>query len=162
MQDYVGYYGDLSNIVNIFPLIALVQSCAYSIYMTEETDHFMSGWSATIYMFIDTFGILMMWLNTFFYLRIWEVPGYLARMIMEVISDMKIFFVVYCFFHMAFAHAFFFLSYASLKEHQFITDYWNAFRYSYLTALGEFSYTPMFYGMEYKAKFKKTVKAEDN
>lgn len=122
----------------------------------------MTGWSSTAYMFIDTFGILMMWLNTFFFLRIWEIPGYLARMIMEVIADMKIFFVVYCLFHMAFAHAFYFLSYASLRKHQFITDYWHAFRYSYLTALGEFSYTPMFHGEMYNAKLNITVKAEDN
>jgi len=25
-------------------------------------------------------------------------------------------------------------------------DYWNAFRYSYLTALGDFNYSPWFYG----------------
>ena len=113
-------------------------------------------------MFIDTFGILMMWLNTFFFLKIWDTPGYLARMIMEVIADMRIFFVVYCFFHMAFAHAFYFLSYASKKEHQFITDYWNAFRYSYLTALGEFSYTPMFYGSAFNPKVGDMVHAETN
>ena len=95
---------------------------------------------------IDTYGTLTMWLNSVFFLRIWDTPGYLVRMITEVITDMKLFFIVYVFFHLAFAQAFFFLAHASKKQHRFVDNYWHAFRYSYLTALGDFVYTPYFAG----------------
>lgn len=91
-------------------------------------------------------GILLLWLNAFFFLRIWDSTGYLARMILEVLADMKVFFMIYVMFHFMFAHTFFYISKASKADHRFLDDYFHAFRYSYLTALGDFQYKPFFDG----------------
>ena len=97
-------------------------------------------------------GIILLWYGAFYYLRIWNEAGYLARMIVEVIADMRMFFLIYMMYHLSFAQGFYFISFAnSNKDFQFAPNIWVAFRYSFLTALGDFNYTPYFSGKKLKS-----------
>ena len=96
---------------------------------------------------IDVLGILLLWYNAFYYLRIWNEAGYLARMIIEVIIDMKMFFLIYMMYHLSFAQGFYFIAHAnSNQDYNFAPNIWIAFRYSFLTALGDFTYWGYFSG----------------
>lgn len=117
---------------------------------------------------IDVLGILLLWYNAFYYLRIWNEAGYLARMIIEVIIDMKMFFLIYMMYHLSFAQGFYFIAHAnSNQDYNFAPNIWIAFRYSFLTALGDFTYWGYFSG---KLQVKdpdtgdviRTVYAKDN
>jgi len=51
-----------------------------------------------------------MWFKFLYFLRIFKSTGYLIRMIMEVVVDMKVFFIVLIIVLCAFADAFFSIS----------------------------------------------------
>lgn len=81
-----------------------------------------------------------MWFNVFYYLRIWDSTNYLARLVIEVFKEMIIFFVIYMIVHFAFAECFFFVSHASSRDYRETESYFDAFRYSFLIALGNFNF----------------------
>jgi len=96
---------------------------------------------------VEITGILLLWYGAFYYLRIWNEGGYLARMIRECISGMKVFFLIYLMYLLSFAQGFYFLSYANAdSDFHFVPSLWHAFRYCYLAALGDFTYKPYFSG----------------
>lgn len=98
---------------------------------------------------MDIIGTLLLWYGAFYYFRIWAEGGYLARMIKEVIIDMKLFFLIYMMYHLSFAQGFYFLSWANANpQYHFAPSLWRAFRYSFLAALGDFTYRPYFSGIE--------------
>ena len=128
----------------MLPLFSIIQSCFTSLTIPQlkPTDH-----SSTFSVTIDIIGILLLWNSVFFYMRIWNEGGYLARMIRECISGMKIFFCVYLMYLLSFAQGFYFLSYANANpDYHFVPSLWHAFRYCYLAALGDFTYKPYFSG----------------
>lgn len=73
----------------------------------------------------------------------------MARMIKEVIIGMKMFFLIYLMYHLSFAQGFYFLSWANANtDYHFAPTLWRAFRYSFLAALGDFTYKRYFSGIE--------------
>ena len=56
---------------------------------------------------------MFMWLKLLYFLRIYKETGYLIRMIVEVIKDMRIFFIVFVVVLCAFGDAFLSLSIAN-------------------------------------------------
>lgn len=62
---------------------------------------------------IETLGIICMWQNCFYYLKIFDDTNHLVRMITEVCKDMGQFLLIFCITHVAFAETFFFVSFSS-------------------------------------------------
>lgn len=89
----------------------------------------------------ETIGVILMWFNVFYYLRIWPNTNYLARLVIEVFREMRIFFVIYMIVHFAFAECFFFVSNASSQDYRETQTYFDSFRYSFLIALGNFNFS---------------------
>lgn len=52
---------------------------------------------------IDIIGTLLLWYGVFRNFRIWDEGGFLARMIRECISGMKVFFLIYMLYLLSFA-----------------------------------------------------------
>lgn len=99
---------------------------------------------------IETLGILCMWQNLFYYLRIFDRTNHLFRMITEVAKDMGAFLLIFIITHVAFAETFFYVSSSSAKQFQFVGNFFDAFRYSFMISLGT-------YGVE---KFNSLTDAE--
>jgi len=79
-----------------------------------------------------------MWKDCFWYLRIFEDYQYLSRMILDVMYEMRYFTIIFMIAIFGFAQAFYYVSNQSDEEHQFINTWFDAFRFSFLTALGNF------------------------
>ena len=79
-------------------------------------------------------------MQLFLYLSNFNATSYLTRMIKEVFLEMTIFLMIYMIGHFAFAETFYFISESSAEELRFVSSYQDAFAYSFLTALGGFSY----------------------
>jgi len=82
----------------------------------------------------------LMWFKFLYFLRIFKKTGYLIRMIIEVIIDMKVFFIVLMIVLCAFADAFLSLSTANVDEEiQFAgNNFLSALLFSFRTSLGDF------------------------
>ena len=83
---------------------------------------------------------LFMWFKFLYFLRIFKETGYLIRMIVEVIKDMKIFFIVLIIVLSAFADAFLSLSNANPEDGaRFVgSNFFSSLLYTYRTSLGDF------------------------
>ena len=68
---------------------------------------------------MNAFTALTMWLKFLYFLRIFKATGYLIRMIVDVIYDMRVFFLVLMIVIVAFADSFFSLSSAQAEENRF-------------------------------------------
>ena len=81
-----------------------------------------------------------MWFKFLYFLRIFKETGYLIRMIVEVVKDMKVFFVVLIVVLAAFGDAFLSLSNSSADESARFAggNFFTALLYSYRTSLGDF------------------------
>jgi len=81
---------------------------------------------------------VIMWLKFLYFFRIFQATGYLIRMIIEVIIDMKSFLTVLVIIILAFALPFMVLAFANENEDdQFVGGFMSAFKYTYLIGLGE-------------------------
>ena len=88
---------------------------------------------------MNAFTALTMWLKFLYFLRIFKATGYLIRMIVDVIYDMRVFFLVLMIVIVAFADSFFSLSSAQAEENRFAGEnFLQAIIYSYRTGLGDF------------------------
>jgi len=59
-----------------------------------------------------------MWLKVFYYLRMWDSTNYLAKMVGQVIIDMKVFFIIFFLSLCAFSDAFWILMQANKSEEE--------------------------------------------
>ncbi len=66
-----------------------------------------------------------MWLKFLYILRIFKVTGYLVRMILEVIWDMKVFLLIFLLTILAFGDSFLKLSNGNDSDNQFIESEYN-------------------------------------
>ena len=69
------------NMTQLYPLISILISVADS-FRQDETHDREYGVFITI---LETASILMLWIQCFIYLRIWDSTNFLARLIIEVI-----------------------------------------------------------------------------
>ena len=94
------YLSDTWNLFDMLPLFSIVQSTIVSEFQPAlPPDQSSDLFNVTI----DVIGTLLLWYGAYYYLRIWNEAGYLARMITEVIIDMKMFFMIYIMYHLSFA-----------------------------------------------------------
>lgn len=82
----------------------------------------------------------LMWFKFLYFLRIFKTTGYLIRMIIEVIFDMKVFFIVLVIVLCAFGDAFLSLSNGNASDELHFAghSFAEALLYSYRMSLGDF------------------------
>lgn len=82
-----------------------------------------------------------MWLKTIYYLRIFRNVGYLTSMIIQVVLDMRYFFIILVMFIFAFGNSFYILA-LNNKDHtdeRFITSYPEGLAFTFNLVLGSFN-----------------------
>lgn len=79
-----------------------------------------------------------MWFKFLYFFRIFESYGYLTRLIMVVIYDMRHFLVVLLITIIAFGDSFLTLSLGNDPDKQFVTSFSEAIVYTYRIVLGDF------------------------
>ena len=82
-----------------------------------------------------------MWLKFLYFLRIFRGTGYLISMIIQVMSDMRVFLSIFLITQFSFGHCFYILSLNNLIEDQFTISFIDSVFYSYRMALGDFDTT---------------------
>jgi hypothetical protein len=82
---------------------------------------------------------LLNWFKLLYFLRIFSSTGYLVRMIINVIVDMRIFLVVFTIILLGFADAFATLSLGSEESAQYVTGFIDSLVYTYRIALGDYA-----------------------
>jgi len=128
--DFAEYFTSIWNYFDIIPPIIIpliiIQDFLRIKYDFQHTIH--------------SFASMFMWFKFLYFLRIFKETGYLIRMIVEVIKDMRIFFIVLMVVLCAFADAFLSLSNANSTEATKFagTNFFEALLYSYRTSLGDF------------------------
>lgn len=80
-----------------------------------------------------------MWFKFLYFFRIFKNFGYLTRLIILVIFDMKHFLIVLFFTIVAFSDSFLTLSNGNLPEERFVTGFADSILYTYRMILGDFA-----------------------
>ncbi len=80
-----------------------------------------------------------MWFKFLYFFRIFKNFGYLTRLIILVIFDMKHFLVVLFFTIVAFSDSFLTLSNGNVPEQQFVTGFADSITFTYRMILGDFN-----------------------
>jgi hypothetical protein len=61
---------------------------------------------------------MVLWFKFFWYLRIFDSTNYIARMVIETIKGMKVFFLIFLMSHLAFAHASYYINILAQEQHR--------------------------------------------
>lgn len=85
---------------------------------------------------------LLLWLKLLYFLRIYQSTGYLIRIIISVVVDMRYFLFILFLTIMAFGDSLRAISTSNLPQNQFIVSWWQSFAYVYRMILGDFSTDP--------------------
>ena len=88
---------------------------------------------------VSSVSVLILYFKLFYFLRIFFETGYLIRMIIEIIKDMKNFVGVLMIATIAFANSFYILGRNSEEGNLAGEDVWAAFIFSYKMGLGDFN-----------------------
>lgn len=82
-----------------------------------------------------------MWFKFLYFFRIFKSYGYLTRLIILVISDMKDFLVVLFITIVAFSDSLLTISLGNTPDQRFVTDFTDSIIYTYRIVLGDFDVT---------------------
>jgi len=82
-----------------------------------------------------------MWFKFLYFFRIFKSFGYLTRLIIIVINDMKTFLFVMFFTIVAFSDSLLTLSNGNIPEKRFVTGFGDSIIYTYRVILGDFDVT---------------------
>ncbi len=122
---------------NHIDLYSLCLNLAIVIMIFKESNQVM------IIRRIEAAAAILMWLKFLYFLRIINATAPLVRMIQEIISDMKSFFIVYCICMFAFANAFYLIGRNQLEHNIESPSYstlLGSIRNVYLASIGDFQY----------------------
>ncbi len=90
---------------------------------------------------LQAIGVFFMWFKFLYFFRIFKSFGYLIRLIILVIADMKDFLIVLFFTIVAFGDTFLTISNGNKEDsntEQFVYGFFDAIIYTYLIILGSF------------------------
>eukprot|EP00347_Sterkiella_histriomuscorum_P009906 403339425 len=90
---------------------------------------------------LQAIGVFFMWFKFLYFFRIFKSFGYLTRLIILVIYDMKHFLVVLFFTIVAFSDSFLTLSNGNDDEDKFVDGFFDSIIYTYRIILGDFDVT---------------------
>jgi hypothetical protein len=119
------------NFSDTLPLILIMQNLIMRlsrriIYLDQQSE---------LEVFLQAIQSILMWLKVCYYLRIWDSTNYLARMVAEVIKDMRSFLLIFLIVMLAFSEAFYFLDNTTDPEHQYIDTAFDAIMYTLRTSM---------------------------
>ena len=80
-----------------------------------------------------------MWLKFLYFLRMFKAFGYLIRLIIDVVYDMRHFLVVLSLTIIAFGDTFYVISNGNIEKSQFVKGFLDSIMYTYLIILGGFN-----------------------
>jgi hypothetical protein len=148
LAEGISYFGSMWNYIDIIPSIGVLTSVGF--ILTEiivkasaeepnegEVPDEPSETFEQAKIVIIAITTWFMWIKCLYFLRIYESTGYLIRMIIEVIVDMKNFFLVLLVAIAAFADSLLIISINS--ENPYATGFTDAMIYTYRIILGDFS-----------------------
>mmetsp|Transcript_5253 Transcript_5253/g.3978 ORF Transcript_5253/g.3978 Transcript_5253/m.3978 type:complete len:167 (+) Transcript_5253:1350-1850(+) len=108
----------------------------YFIYL----GYFEMGENRTLEATLQATISLLMWLKFLYFLRIFKQTGYLIRIIMTVIIDMKYFLLVLLLTFIAFGDALYSINTSNIADERFIEGSWiQSVFYVYRMVLGDFA-----------------------
>jgi hypothetical protein len=160
-KEFYGFWSNLFIILNLLQSIYLFAHECKQI-ANKSTAYFSSPWNyidlAPIFLIwiavvfstavnnpkiarpIYAIAAFFMWIKFLYFLRIFRGTGYLISMIIEVVSDMRIFFAVFFVTVAAFGHCFFILALNNDDANNvFIKGSTDALTFTYRMALGDFA-----------------------
>jgi hypothetical protein len=140
-QEWVKNLTDLIPLFNIsiMGFISLNSVRTTSVTIENDPTYDVNRHNFTVW--FEIAAIIMLWLNLFYYLRIWTSTNYLARMIKQVLIDMQAFLLNTVIVHCAFGQCFILVSLNSPEHFQDGTDFWKGFLFNWQSAIGDFTYS---------------------
>ena len=127
------YFMDVWNYIDIIPPVGIYVICIMiilNIFGIEVNNNLQRS--------INSFITFFMWFKLLYFLRIFKTTGYLIGMILEVIKDMRHFFLVLLVTIIAFASSFLAISLGNDEANQFTTSNLDATIFTYRMVLGDF------------------------
>jgi len=130
-NDGLDYLSSIWNYIDIItPSIIFTVICikAFQIPMGEESERMLQA-----------VGVFFMWFKFLYFFRIFKSFGYLTRLIIMVIDDMKTFLFVMFFTIVAFSDSLLTLSNGNPEGERFVSGYGDSIIYTYRIILGDFN-----------------------
>ena len=129
----IEYLLSIWNYVDLIPPIGIYIIAVLSILHSLKL-HVDESVESSILAFITFF----MWFKFLYFLRIFKSTGYLIRMIVEVVYDMRNFFLVLLITIAAFGDSFLRIAVANSADTQFISGFVDSMIFTYRMILGDF------------------------
>jgi hypothetical protein len=132
-NDGFGYFTSVWNYIDVITpstILSVLTINAFQIPIDKGTERT-----------IQAIGVFFMWFKFLYFFRIFKSYGYLTRLIILVISDMKDFLVVLFITIVAFSDALLTISLGNKEEDRFVTDFTDSIIYTYRIVLGDFDVT---------------------
>lgn len=129
--DGLAYLSSVWNYIDIItPSTIMTVVCinAFNIHLDEESERILQA-----------IGVFFMWFKFLYFFRIFKNFGYLTRLIIIVINDMKTFLFVMFFTIVAFSDSLLTLSNGNPDDKKFVTGFGDSIIYTYRIILGDFN-----------------------
>lgn len=129
--DYLSSVWNYIDIITPSTIMTVVCINAFSIPMDEESERVLQA-----------IGVFFMWFKFLYFFRIFKNFGYLTRLIIIVINDMKTFLFVMFFTIVAFSDSLLTLSNGNkgeFEDRRFVTGFGDSIIYTYRIILGDFN-----------------------
>ncbi|CDW71666.1 wd-40 repeat protein [Stylonychia lemnae] len=134
LQSGSDYFTDLWNYIDIIPPIGI-----YVFVVSAVLNDYGIQYGEDLERSIQSIVTFFMWFKFLYFLRIYKRTGYLIRMIFEVISDMRYFFIVLLITIVAFGDSFLKIANANQDtEKRFTTGFIDSIIFTYKMILGDF------------------------
>jgi len=131
LDEGITYFSSVWNYVDIIPplmnFVIIISNIMDEIYTLPPR----------VIRVIMAVAVFFMWFKLLYFLRIFKDTGYLIRMIIEVVADMRFFLLILFVSQIAFGNAIYMISMANSPDKQFIGSWVESFLFSYLIALGD-------------------------
>jgi hypothetical protein len=148
LKEGLGYLSSFWNYIDLIPPIGIFIICGFSIVeFLESQVNDPSNPQENYHLFGEEFKrtvlaltTLFMWFKFLYFFRIFKPTGYLIRMIVTVVVDMRYFLIVLLVTILGFGNAFLVISLGNTDEKNiFTTDFIDSFFYTYRMVLGDFA-----------------------
>jgi len=128
------YLFSIWNYIDLGPPILAWATVGMDIVQQKQTEPGITETTIRITQGVASFFI---WIKFLYFLRVFDTTGYLIRMIIDVIRDMRAFMIILLVTIIAFANSFFSISEANLEEDKFVSGFLDSIFFTYRLSLGD-------------------------
>ena len=118
--------------IDIIPLATIIFALLFE-YFTSDYPQFERA--------VNGLSAFLMWLKFLYFLRMYRQSSKFISMIVAVISDMKIFLLVFLVSLITFSQSMYIISNNNEPEHRFISSIWDSLLFTYNISLGSWDVT---------------------